>query len=215
MSAGKSNQKSADVQKNAGAESKGKQKQAASKAGSGKPGKTMKLAWGITGAGDRLDETVVVMKELKSLGYSLDVFVSVEGETVLKWYKDLDEIQNEFSSFHVEKSANSPFILGDLQTGKYDALVIAPATANTVAKIAHGISDTLLTNAVAQAAKCDLPIYVFAVDAKGGKVKTKAPDGRTFTLSMRKVDVKNAKTVSKMESITVVKNPAKLIKKIA
>ncbi|WNY24577.1 archaeoflavoprotein AfpA [Methanolapillus millepedarum] len=179
-----------------------------------KSGKTMKLAWGITGAGDRLNETIKVMKDLKEAGYSLDVFVSKEGETVLKWYKDLDLIKNEFSSLHVEKSANSPFILGDLQMRKYDALIIAPATANTVAKIAHGISDTLLTNAVAQAAKCDIPIYIFAVDAKAGKVKTKSPDGREFTLTMRKIDVKNAEKVSKMECITVVKNPAKMLKKL-
>ncbi|WNY27249.1 archaeoflavoprotein AfpA [Methanolapillus ohkumae] len=177
--------------------------------------KTMKIAWGISGAGDRLVETVEAMKLLKAQGYSLDVFVSKEGETVLKWYKLPEDLKSAFSSYHVEKSANSPFILGDLQTGKYDALVIAPATANTVAKIAHGISDTLLTNAVAQAAKSGLPIYIFPVDSQKGSVTTKAPDGREFELTMRKIDLKNTKVVSKMECITVVKNPEKIVKKLS
>ena len=39
-------------------------------------------------------------------------------------------------------------ITGRLSLGKYDLLIVTPATANTVAKIVHGISDTLVTNAV-------------------------------------------------------------------
>jgi len=53
----------------------------------------------------------------------------------------------------VEVDANTPFIAGPLQVGRYHSLLIAPATANTVAKIVHGIADTLLTNAVAQTQK--------------------------------------------------------------
>lgn len=42
-------------------------------------------------------------------------------------------------------------------TREADALVIAPATANTIAKISHGIADNLLTNLVA-ARKCPLAV---------------------------------------------------------
>ena len=42
-------------------------------------------------------------------------------------------------------------------TREADALVIAPATANTIAKISHGIADNLLTNLVA-AGKCPLAV---------------------------------------------------------
>ena len=42
-------------------------------------------------------------------------------------------------------------------TREADALIIAPATANTIAKISHGIADNLLTNLVA-ARKCPLAV---------------------------------------------------------
>ena len=168
-----------------------------------------RLAWGITGAGDKLNETIAVMRAVKENGYSIDVFASIEGETVLKWYKQFDFVSSFFDSYAVEIGPNSPFILGSLQTGKYDALIISPATANTVAKIVHGISDTLLTNAVAQTAKTETPIYIFPVDQKKGTVQTKAPDGREFSLKMREIDLKNVKKLKKMENIKVVSAPEK------
>jgi len=171
---------------------------------------TRKLAWGITGAGDKMAETVDVMRAVKENDYLIDVFISTEGETVLKWYKLFDAVSKDFDSCSVEKGPNSPFILGDLQTGQYDALIISPATANTVAKIVHGIADTLLTNAVAQTAKTDTPIYIYPVDGKKGDVKTKAPNGRVFKLKMRSVDLDNTKKLKTMENIQVLKSPAEL-----
>jgi len=173
---------------------------------------TKKLMWGITGAGDKLVETIAVMKAIKEKGFSIDVFASKEGETVLKWYKQLDDVRSFFDSYAVEIGPNSPFVLGNLQTGKYDALIISPATANTVAKIVHGIGDTLLTNAVAQTAKTETPIYIFPVDQKKGTIQTQAPNGREFSLTMREIDLKNVKKLKKMENIKVVKSPEKLKK---
>ncbi|MDR2944884.1 MAG: archaeoflavoprotein AfpA [Methanosarcinales archaeon] len=174
--------------------------------------KTGRIAWGITGAGDKLAETVGVMRRIKEKGYSVDVFISEEGETVLKWYKQFEEVNTAFDSCIVESGPNAPFILGDLQTGKYDALIISPATANTVAKIVGGIADTLLTNAVAQTAKTDVPIYIYPVDQKKGKIQTQAPGGRRFTLKMREIDIENSKKLKKMENIKVLKSPEKLKK---
>ena len=172
--------------------------------------KTQKLIWGITGAGDKLVETVEAMKAVKAQGFKIDVYASIEGETVLKWYKQMDAVRDSFDSFAVEVGPNSPFILGALQTGQYDALIISPATANTVAKIVCGIGDTLLTNAVAQTAKTDTPIYIFPVDQKKGAVHTKAPNGREFTLKMRDVDLKNVRKLKKMENISVIRAPEEL-----
>ena len=73
--------------------------------------------------------------------------------------------------------------------GHYDFLLIAPATANTVAKIVYGIADTLVTNTVSQTAKGKTPIFILPVDQKRGTVKTAAPSGRAFELTMREVDV--------------------------
>lgn len=55
-------------------------------------------------------------------------------------------------------------ITGRLSLGKYDLLIVTPATANTVAKIVHGISDTLVTNAVAQAGKGAVKTLIVPVD---------------------------------------------------
>ncbi len=72
---------------------------------------------------------------------------------VVKWYKLFKELKKSFPKTYSEKSPNVPFLVGDLQLGKYDFLIIMPSTSNTVGKIAAGISDTLLSNAAAQAMK--------------------------------------------------------------
>ncbi len=62
-----------------------------------------------------------------------------------------------------DSSGSSPKA-GRLGRGKYHALIVAPATSNTVAKIVHGIADTLVTNAVAQSVKGGVKVYVLPVD---------------------------------------------------
>ena len=42
-----------------------------------------------------------------------------------------------------EVNSHSPFLVGKLQTGDYDLFLVAPVTANSTAKIATGIADTL------------------------------------------------------------------------
>jgi archaeoflavoprotein AfpA len=125
----------------------------------------------------------------------------------MKWYHLWDKIQNDFPNFKVDAGPNSPFIAGPLQMGHYDFLLIAPATANTVAKIVYGIADTLVTNTVSQTAKGKTPIFIMPVDQKRGTVKTSAPSGRAFELTMREVDITNSEKLAKMENITVLANP--------
>ncbi|MCZ7392177.1 MAG: archaeoflavoprotein AfpA, partial [Candidatus Methanoperedens sp.] len=110
----------------------------------------LKIAWGITGCGDHLMESLDIMKEL-AREHNLDVrvFLSEAGEMVVKWYRLYDELKTSFTKTFSEKSQNIPFLGGDLQTGKYDFLLIMPSTSNTVGNIAAGISDALLSNAAA------------------------------------------------------------------
>lgn len=166
-----------------------------------------KLAWGITGAGDKLEETIKVMNQIRERGYQIDVFLSTEAVTVLKWYNFYEEIKETFEVVKKEHGPNSPFIISPLQKGEYKALIISPATANTVAKIVCGIADTLLTNAVAQTAKSDTPIYIYPVDQTPGAVQTQSPDGRKFKLKMRKTDIKNTNKLKKMDNILTLKHP--------
>jgi flavoprotein len=103
-----------------------------------------RIAWGITGSGDLIKETYDVMVDIKNKSnIEIMVFLSKEGETVMKWYHMWNDIQKDFPNFKTEGGPNSPFLAGPLQVGYYDALIIAPTTSNTVAKIVYGISDSL------------------------------------------------------------------------
>ncbi len=168
-----------------------------------------RIAWGITGSGDLIKETYDIMVDIKKkTDFEMMVFLSKEGEVVMKWYRMWDDIQRDFPNFKTEGGPNSPFIAGPLQVGQYDALIIAPATANTVAKIVNGISDTIVTNAVAQTAKGETPIFILAVDQKRGTVQTISPQGKTMNLKMREIDVSNSEKLAQMENITVIGKPS-------
>ncbi len=169
---------------------------------------TLRIAWGITGCGDYLKESLDIMKELtKEYNLEVRVFLSQAGETVVKWYRLFNELKTSFPRTFVEKSPNVPFLVGDLQLGKYDFFLIMPSTSNTVSKIAAGISDTLLSNAAAQAMKGSVPVYIFPADQKRGEITTALPGGKKLTLTMRDVDIEAVEKLRKMKGITVLGHP--------
>ncbi|MEA1909133.1 MAG: archaeoflavoprotein AfpA [Euryarchaeota archaeon] len=167
----------------------------------------LRIAWGITGCGDQIEETFAIMRDL-SERYDLDikVYLSKNGELVMKWYNLWKELKELFSKVSVEHGANSPFIAGQLQMGKFDLFLVCPMSANTAAKIAYGIADSLLTNGVAQAAKAKIPIYIYPADQYEGAVTTLLPDGNEMTLYMRDVDIENADRLKRMQEITVLES---------
>ena len=169
---------------------------------------TLKIVWGITGSGDRLAESVKVMQLLRNrYDLNIDVVVSKAGEMVLAWYKLWDMIKESFDKVFIESTPNTPFLIGPLQLGKYDFLLLCPATANTTAKIVHGIADSLLTNCVAQATKAGLPTFIFPVDQKAGKVVTVLPNKKRITLHIRDIDIENVEKLRRIRDITVLSNP--------
>ena len=167
----------------------------------------LRIAWGITGCGDQIEETFAIMNDLCDR-YDLDikVYLSKNGELVMKWYNLWKDLKELFPKVSVEHGANSPFIAGQLQMGKFDLFLVCPMSANTAAKIAHGIADSLLTNGVAQAAKAKIPIYTYPADQYEGSVTTILPDGDEMTLYMRDVDIENADRLKRMQEITVLGN---------
>jgi len=172
--------------------------------------KKRKIAWGITGSGDRLPETIDIMKELKEEyqdGLSLGVYLSKAGEQVVRWYKLYEQLKQDFGKVWVELNSNSPFLAGDLELGKFEFLLIAPATSNTVAKIAAGITDTLLCNSAIMALKAFVPVYVMPSDYKEGTVVTRLPDGKDLKLRVRKEDAENTRKLSLMENVFVLEKP--------
>ena len=173
-----------------------------------KEAKSIRIAWGITGAGDRLRETIDVMKGIKEkYPVEIRVFASKAGEQVLKWYKVYNEVKNSFDRFAVEVNANSPFLAGEVQVGKYVMLIIAPATSNTVAKIASGIADTLLSNAALMALKAFVPVYIMPSDYEEGEVITELPDGKKLRLRIRREDVEHVEKLKAIDGIHILERP--------
>lgn len=163
-----------------------------------------RIAWGITGSGDKIRETVALMVELyKKYDLEVHVYLSREGEVVLKFYRMVNDVKRFFPKVTTEHGPNAPFLSGKLQMGTYSLFLIAPATANTVAKIAYGIADSLISNSAAQAMKVNVPVYIFPVDQHEGEVVTKLPDGRDLKLRIRKVDLENVERLRLMDGITV------------
>jgi len=175
--------------------------------------KKRKVAWGITGAGDKIAETIEVMKQIKKEyenTVEIQVFLSKAAETVLKYYKLEDEVRQNFAKVSVELNSNAPFLAAWMQMRKYEFLLIAPATSNTVAKIANGIGDTLLTNAAIMSLKAFVPVYIAPTDYEEGTVYTKLPNGQEMKLRVRKEEVEQVKKLQRMEDVFVLENPQKI-----
>ncbi len=173
--------------------------------------KRVRIAWGVTGAGDYLEESLKVMKGVsKDLGVEVTVLVSRNAEMVIKWYKLWKELTSSFEKIKIERGPNQPFVAGPLQVGYYSLFFVSPATANTTAKIALGIADTLITNCVSQAVKGGTPVYVYPVDQEPGSITTEIPGGRRIEIRTRKVDLENVEKLRRMEGITVLASPQEI-----
>lgn len=172
-----------------------------------------KVAWGITGSGDRLVETVKVMKEIKKRYHNdvdIVVYLSKAGDQVVKYYRLVNDLEENFDRIRVEINPNSPFLAGQLQLGKFEFLLIAPATSNTVAKISMGIADSLLSNAAIMGLKAFVPFYIMPSDYEEGMIVTKLPDGRDMKLRIRKEDVEHVKKLAGMDDVFILEKPEEI-----
>jgi len=175
--------------------------------------KKRKVAWGITGGGDRIAEFIETMKNIKQEyenTVEIQVFVSKAAETVLKFYDLEATVRQNFSKVTVEINSNSPFLAAWLQMRKYEFLLIAPATSNTIAKIANGIGDSMLSNAANMSLKAFVPVYVVPTDYKEKIVYTKLPDGKDMKLRIRKEDAEQTRKLEEMEDMSVLSDPREI-----
>ena len=133
--------------------------------------KTADLASKLTQAGAQVD---VIMTEAAQRFITPLAFQSVTGRPV---YTDL---------WQAERSGGLPTHIAHVGLGEgADLLVIAPATAQTLAKLAHGMADNLLT-VTALAARC--PVMV-APAMDGGMYEHPATQANLNTLTERGVKV--------------------------
>ncbi len=167
------------------------------------PATRPRIAWGITGSGHGLTESLDLARTLSDV----DLFISAAGAEVLRMYgHDMRQLRARFTIYPDATASAAP--VAHFYHGVYDSVVIAPATSNTVAKCALGISDTLVTNIFAQAGKCRLPAIVFACDTEP-EIETEAPR-EWVTVWPRRIDLAHVATLRGFEGVTVVDSVAAL-----
>jgi dihydromethanopterin reductase (acceptor) len=162
-----------------------------------------RFAWCITGSGHFLDESLALARRLPDC----DLFLSAAGEEVLAIYKmNFEDLKPRFRVIRDKTASGVP--VGMLYEDIYHTVVVAPATSNTVAKCAYGISDSLPTNMFAQAGKLGIPGIVFACDTEP-VVVTRAPH-EWVTLRPRQVEFDNVARLRAIDFCQVVCSPAEL-----
>ena len=137
----------------------------------------------------------------------VDLFLSAAAEEVLPMYGvRLEALRERFRIFRDKSASSVP--VGALYYEQYHTVVVAPATSNTVAKCAFGISDTLPTNMFAQAGKLGIPGIVFACDTEP-VVVTRAPHD-WVQLRPRRIEFENVERLRAIDHCSVVCSVAQL-----
>lgn len=175
--------------------------------------KKKKVAWGITGAGDKIEkfiDTMIKIKQEYENTVDIQVFLSKAADIVLKYYKLEEKLRNNFQKITLEVNSNAPFLAAWMQNRKYEFLLIAPASSNTVAKIANCICDTLLTNAAIMGLKAFVPVFIAPTDYKEGILYTKLPNGDEMKLRIRKEDAEQVRKLERMEDVYVMEKPEEI-----
>jgi len=122
----------------------------------------MKVLLGVTGS-IAAKLTPKMVKAFQNDGNEVNVILTESAKHFVDWdlcdcpiWRDQDEFPIKYDRVNDDGSMMIPHIyLKDWA----DVLVVAPLTANTLAKIAHGMSDNLLTSTI-RAWKADNPIVV-------------------------------------------------------
>ena len=163
-----------------------------------------RLAWALTGSGHYLRECLELIRERPDV----DLFLSRAAAEVLAMYGHDPRRLRERITCYRDTTASAPPV-AFFYHGRYERLVIAPATSNTVAKMVWGISDTLVTNIYAQAGKCRIPSIVFACDTEP-VMETEAPGGQVMVYP-RRIDLENVDRLGTFEHTTVVRRFDELV----
>jgi flavoprotein len=155
-----------------------------------------RLAWGITGSGHFLKESLDIALSLPHC----DLFLSRAAEEILPMYGiSFNGLKDRARVYRDTTASSVP--VGLFYYGHYHTVVIAPATSNTVAKCALGLSDSLISNLFAQAGKTRVPIYLYACDTEP-EMDTEAPKD-WVKVYPRPIDLEYTRRVGEMDGVTV------------
>lgn len=165
---------------------------------------TQRLAWAITGSGHYLRESLAILATLENV----DIFLSKAAAEIIQQYGFQAQLEATGHRVYLDKTASSvPVEL--FYQGKYHTLVIAPATSNTIAKMAYGFSDSLVTNLFAQAGKTRVASIIFACDT-APELESEAPRDNMVKVYPRIIDLENVQKLANFESTQVVADIATL-----
>jgi len=157
-----------------------------------------RLAWAITGSGHYLRESLQILASLNDV----DIFLSRAAAEIIKQYGFQAQLDAMGHRVFQDKTASSVPV-EFFYEGVYHTLVIAPVTSNTIAKMAYGFSDSLVTNLYAQAGKTRVPSIVFACDT-APELESEAPKENMVKVYPRQIDLDNVQKIADFEATTVV-----------
>ena len=159
-----------------------------------------RLAWAITGSGHYLRESLTVLQAIENV----DIFLSKAAAEIIRQYDFQAQLDATNHKVYQDKTASSvPVEL--FYEGKYHTLVIAPATSNTIAKMAYGFSDSLVSNLFSQAGKTRVPSIVFACDTSP-ELTSEAPRDNFVKVYPRQIDLDNVTKLATFEYTQIVSN---------
>lgn len=159
-----------------------------------------RLAWAITGSGHYLRESLALLKTLPDV----DVYLSRAAAEIIRQYGFQPALEATGHKVYQDKTASSVPV-ERFYEGVYHTLVISPATSNTIAKMAYGFSDSLVTNLFAQAGKTRVSSIVFACDT-APELESEAPREHMVKVYPRQIDLDNVAKLKQFSETEVVED---------
>jgi dihydromethanopterin reductase (acceptor) len=162
--------------------------------------RAQRLAWAITGSGHYLRESLAILQTLQEV----DIYLSRAAAEIIQQYGFQSALEATGHKVYQDKTASSVPV-ERFYEGVYHTLVISPATSNTIAKMAYGFSDSLVTNLFAQAGKTRIQSIVFACDT-APELESEAPRDNVVKVYPRQIDLDNVAQLKRFADTTVVED---------
>ena len=143
---------------------------------------SINVAWGITGASQHMAATFDIFREAaRWKEVRITTFLSAAGVEVVRMLGLWDDLQS-ISPGGPYRELLTPGLTGASAARavrfinrEYDMLAVAPATTNTMAKIAAGISDTPVANAVTWAHKANVTVFILCTHTDIRQIESPFP----------------------------------------
>lgn len=134
----------------------------------------MNIGYCLTGSFCTFKKSIDAIKELVKAGYNVTPIMSENAYNTDTRFGLAKDIQNELISITGNSIIHSIVSAEPIGPKKmFDALIVAPCTSNTLAKLTLGITDTTVTMAVKSHIRNSRPVIigVSTNDALGGSAK--------------------------------------------